>query len=1082
MAVDRAILALHVCGLDRLWDEVPDAVAEALSVLDATIEGAILGEGEERGVEIVRVTDRTLLLGVAGVDRALALALRLQPALDVAPWPEALAAHPAARPLHGVSGEPIAAGLRVQVALHWGPPVRRVAIGGDLVLDGPAVRTAVARARGAPVGGVWVSESAWQRLSDPPQGACAGPDGDRFVPRRPDRDAIAAALPRYADRFVGRADALGALSAHADAGARSIAIVGPPGAGKTRLAVQWARSQPTVRFLDARAARTLEDLCALAADQLQIAPAGALDLAAVVARIGQALAHRGALWLVFDNLEQLPEGAGALIGEWIAAAPQIGVLTTSRRPIGVPRTRTVAIGALSPADGVALFRDRASGTPAGADAIASLVEAVDGLPLAIELAAGRTDRCTVPEITARLAERRFGVLRRAPGSEGDRPPHDTLFAALSWSQDLLAPAERAMLAALGTFAGPFRFADVAAVAPPERDPDAPDAADRLEALVRHSLVAERAGRYRLLQSVRAFARIHLDQRDDAPRIWRAHAEWITRLPPPEGEGPAAAARAAEIAEVRADLFEVVDRYAATAPDLAAAAALLLRTTTAAQPVDRQVALTARWSEIAAADRVVRARLQIMYGDALQDAGRLDDACAHHERAATLAPDDPVIEAMVRTRRGTHAFMHRDYARAEAQWSAARDLNRSAGRDAHVAWNLSGLGRIAAQRDELSQSEALLEEALQLARRCEDWAAEGNVQLQRTVLLRRRARPSEAVLAAEAASRLGTKCERADIVAFASVYRGAALLEALDPDAARSALLQALTAVRTAGMRSAELLACQWLARVAHASGQLREALSWSAAASALDESGPSSVDLTCRGKVLCELGDLQAADASLAAAFEISIALAKAADTAEIEVWQALTAARSNHPDRAAVLLASARRRSDASRSLIALGEAAIAIARARQADPSEAAAWVRRARDHLPDAPLDATAIAPDRFVRAQIRDAALPQADALVVDEHDQTVHLPDGRVVDLSRRGPPWRILRCLARRRIAAPGKGQPVASLIAEAWPGESLLPESGTNRAYVAVATLRKAGLRDLLVRSDDGYLLRPEVEVVVRG
>jgi len=324
-------------------------------------------------------------------------------------------------------------------------------------------------------------------------------------------------------------------------GTRLVTLTGPGGSGKTRLALEAA----------ARAADRFQDGAWLAG----LAGIASADL--VGPRVMEALGVRqdgdlpvidalrwrlrpAELLLVLDNCEHLLDACAELAGVLLADCPGLRVLATSREPLGVPGEvsypvpplelppETAGAQAISRAPAVRLFLDRASAAKAGAAAMAAPVEviaricrALDGLPLAIELAAARASTLSAGEIEAHLADK-FGFLRhRRPVAD---PRHQTLKAAIDWSYELLSEDERRVFAELSVFAGGFGLQSAAAVCCGGNEASALELIDQLAA---KSLVtaqtAPGATRYRMLETVREYAASRLADAGEDHRARRRHA-------------------------------------------------------------------------------------------------------------------------------------------------------------------------------------------------------------------------------------------------------------------------------------------------------------------------------------------------------------------------------------------------------------------------------------------------------------------------------------------------------------------------------------------------------------------------------
>jgi predicted ATPase/DNA-binding CsgD family transcriptional regulator len=319
-------------------------------------------------------------------------------------------------------------------------------------------------------------------------------------------------LPAQVSSFIGRTRELEDVQGLVRA-SRLVTLVGPGGSGKTRLAIAAAGDLAdlglAVDFLDLAPVTDADLVVGSIAAALGLRQAGIETLLeAVVKRI----ADREHLFLL-DNLEQVP-AVGEVIAELLARSSSLRVLATSRVPLHVRGEREYPVEPLPVADAVSLFIERAnairpgSASPdASAAAIASICARLDGLPLAIELAAARSRVFTPEALLARL-NRRLSVVADGPT---DAPARQrTLRSAIGWSFDLLPEPERRIFAATAVFAGSFVPEAAQAVA---TDPD--DAADAtaletsLQQLVEHNLVRVAAAdgdepRFRLLETIREF--------------------------------------------------------------------------------------------------------------------------------------------------------------------------------------------------------------------------------------------------------------------------------------------------------------------------------------------------------------------------------------------------------------------------------------------------------------------------------------------------------------------------------------------------------------------------------------------------
>jgi len=337
-------------------------------------------------------------------------------------------------------------------------------------------------------------------------------------------------LPAEATSFIGRRRELAELRKKLTT-ARLVSLVGPGGVGKTRLAIRIG----TDLRRGFRDGAWLVELAEVRDPALiGNAALAALDLRDQAATEPRALLlsylRDKELLLVVDNCEHLLEAAALLVTDVLRAAPGVRVIATSREPLSVPGEHVLPIPPLelprAQADesldqlrqneSVELFAERASAASGGFEltaanraAVVDLCRRLDGLPLAIELAAVRTRVLSVEQILDRLADR-FGLL--TGGSRAALPRHQTLRTTIEWSHDLLGSGERALLRRLCVFAGRFTLEDVESVCTSDEVPAA-RVLDVLSSLVDKSLVmrADTPGPacYRLHETMREFAALSL---------------------------------------------------------------------------------------------------------------------------------------------------------------------------------------------------------------------------------------------------------------------------------------------------------------------------------------------------------------------------------------------------------------------------------------------------------------------------------------------------------------------------------------------------------------------------------------------
>src|SRR6266536_595371 len=313
-------------------------------------------------------------------------------------------------------------------------------------------------------------------------------------------DQVPNNLPVMFTSFVGRQTQLAALRTQLS-GNRLVTLIGPGGSGKTRLAAQVA-AQLVERWPDGV---WWVDL-ATVTDSAQIPEAVAAAVGVMVEAgdrllIGQLRARR--MLLCLDNCEQIIDGVAEFVLAVQSSCPEVSIFATSREPLALPAEAVWRVPALAPDEAIALFTERA-GTelPESEKAIRSICVRLDGMPLALELAAAWVRTLTPEQIDAGLDDR-FGMLTRH--TRGVAARQQTLAASIDWSHDLLDEDERRVFRRLAVFAGGFTLDAARAVC------DTNGVLEVFARLVDKSLVVAEDGRYRLLETIREYAVRRLEE-------------------------------------------------------------------------------------------------------------------------------------------------------------------------------------------------------------------------------------------------------------------------------------------------------------------------------------------------------------------------------------------------------------------------------------------------------------------------------------------------------------------------------------------------------------------------------------------
>jgi predicted ATPase len=903
-----------------------------------------------------------------------------------------------------------------------------------------------------------------------------------------------AAIPKYISAFVGREEELRALDVLVSPG-RVVTLVGPGGVGKTRLALAFlerrSRDDPAARavFCDLAGARDEAELCAGVARALDLRVDADAHAASIAEQVGRRLAREeGAPLVVLDNLEQVDSPLGATLGEWCARAPHARWVATSRRPLDVAGEDVVRVdplplppagersaSVLERSAAVRLFFARAAARPHGdltlaedGPAVASLVRRLEGMPLAIELAAARLDVLPLAAIADRLGER-FRLLRDPVAREGGR--HSTLWATIEWSWDLLTEWQRAALAQASVFEGSFdvEAAESVIVLPDgfessrspsghPGDADAPGPLDALHALVRHSLVRA-DGRFALYVAVRDFATTRLDDasRDGVrarharffvARGSRAAAAYEARGALPELQSlerdhedmTAALRRALDAPPTRESVWQAAALVLALGPVLYLrwSSDMHLSMIDAAQGVLARVGAPADFAGARLAVELAHARASV-----LRHLGRLDEAMRETEGAIPKAQriGDPALEGMllaiashVHEMRGRHEASGAAVDRAIALLSAAGAERR--------------LGLALLRRGLTDVEAGAFDACIEVAER-----------------------------AREIFRRLGSRLDEAMVL----VALGMATYERGDFEAARPLFEQARDAFAALGERRNEAVARGYIGGIAHVEEHWDQAArAYEQVRGAFEELGDRRLEAVYRGYlgvVAMQRGRLDEAEEPMRASTHVLTEVGDPRYEAAISAALAGLLALRGDTGGAERALGDIERRlraSDAAR-FAPLLDVYRGVVEALRGD---VAAATRRAVD-LARLPMEDVRLALP-LLRRVLRETE-DRARTWTFAAQGASFSAPSGGAVELAARAPLARIVDALVRHRLEHPGDLLAKEPLVRAAWPDEARLPMGpGANRLKVAVSTLRRMGLEPLIVSKRGGYMLDPTVPVRV--
>jgi predicted ATPase/class 3 adenylate cyclase len=517
-------------GSTRLLHEFPDEYGSLLETHRTLIREAVAAcDGLEFGTG-----GDALFVVFESPAAAVECARRAQQSLQAHPWP-------------------VATPLKVRMALHTGEAE---------VVDDDYVGIplhAVARLCGAGHGGQVLLSSTTRALvshdidvidlgshdlrdvAQPMQIFQLCGDGlpREFAPLRT-RSAQPNNLPSTLDRLIGRdletVEVIAALHDH-----RLVTLTGSGGSGKTRLALEVGAAlvgeyADGVWFLELAAATTPDQVLALLAQTLRVGERSGVALSSTVVEYLEARD----LLLIFDNCEHLIDAVATLAQELASRCRDVRLLATSRELLGIRGEQAISVAPLSvgdasrPGDAMLLFIERVKETSPEFDVsgrelavIADVCERLDGLPLAIELAAARMRTIALPQLAARLHDR-FRLL--TGGARTALGRQRTLEAVVAWSYDLLTPSEQRLFRYLAVFSDSFPLDAVEAVAHADEQRDV---IDTLGLLVDKSLVLKlphgTGSRYQMLETIRQYARDRLVEQDESDHAHRQLLAWVLTL-------------------------------------------------------------------------------------------------------------------------------------------------------------------------------------------------------------------------------------------------------------------------------------------------------------------------------------------------------------------------------------------------------------------------------------------------------------------------------------------------------------------------------------------------------------------------
>lgn len=913
--------------------------------------------------------------------------------------------------------------------------------------------------------------------------------GRRWLAHRVAHESGAAppqSLPNQLTSFIGRERELGELDELYDEASRLVTLVGPPGIGKTRLAARAARGfSGRVYFADLREASAAQDVFASVAQVLGVRLDASLDPAE---QLGQSLAARQQLLLVLDNFEQLVEVGPRTIGSWLVRAPLARFLVTSRRALRLRGERLYELGALSlpasPTDqtseAMALFFARARAvqpsfvlTDRLAAEVIPLLECLEGLPLAIELAAAQMRRLGPREL---LSQRASLAGLRNDARDAD-PRHASLWSAIDSSWQSLSSSERSTLAQLTVFRGGFDVPAADGVV--DVDPAAPPVTEILSLLREKSLISVYGGdelaaglRYRFYDAIRQYAEDKLDARSKT-EVRARHASYFLALGEsgrtPESAWPR------ELDNLRAALAYFAAEKTPGAASSALRLALVIHATLRRwQPALGVELMTlaleaAGWHD---GSGLPVARVLAARAESSRNIGQLADAEADVERSLEIASrcsDEPLL-AKLAYEEGVALFWRGSLAEAEPRLRDALERAQACAEprlEGKVRNVLAGLlGE--ALHDAAAASEQL-ERACELFRECGDAHAEANA---RRHLCHHQMRfegghPSLVPVLEECAA-MGRRHDDGGLEAGALVSLAVVHQEHGRLEAAQDCYRRAQEAAAGSGLKRPLGIASMMRGTCFDEADDLVSAQrTYEQArdlAVAVGEQRIHGLCLALLSGVHAELGALDRAEALLRKGLGL---MEKNSERGFLEA----AALEAGHLDLARFRRAlAAGDREQAERHRERVTER---IRRAHAVDANSAGGLSLARRSE------DARIVL--RLLERRLQRDEEAAGPALRVAEGGCAFQLTGQPLVTLPN-GPVIRAaFWALVEQRLDAPGRPLTRAELIERCWGAERMQADSASGRLRNLIARLRKMGLKDVLVTISGGYLLDADVALWLR-
>ncbi len=871
---------------------------------------------------------------------------------------------------------------------------------------------------------------------------------------------------------------------------RFVTITGIGGTGKTRLAREFGRMAVPdfpggVWMIELAKFEGAEEALRELAEMFGLGFGAA---ASAVQPIIEAVRNKPRTLIVFDNLEHLIEEMADPLARILDGTKDVCILTTSREPVRIGGEQRFKLSPLGQEAAMKLFERRAAEViptftidDSNRDAIEELVDRLDRLPLAIELAAARVNVLPPAQLVDRITNR----MRALRARDRDRPErHETLMATIEWSWDLLTDPQRRGLAHCSVFRGGFTLEALEAVADHDGLVE-----DLVEDLVERSLLefedSDRGRRFLLFEMVRSAAEMKLEEMGLADAAAARHAKFfvdmIENTPTQQ-----IYARQADLPNLLVALRRVSEPELKASVVIAAARVLRL---SAGVPLAEETMseLIGQVSEPATI-----AKLLLFRGIASSERGDLEASLADTAAAAKLALECEDFETAADAYT-LHGFTLTHCSKVDegiASLNEGLELARRIHSARLETIALGNLAIVASEQGELKKAEELFSDALSRCRAAKDDVLIGRGLMNLAVCQSWQERWHEALTNLEESLEFHERVGDDRFRGLAYVALGSVRANLGDVDGAAEAFTLGQEFAHALGNRSGETRALIGLGELGRGSADRTYLIQ----AVQLNEGAPNWQD-EARPRCHLAIHDMLGHHQELARPqFRRAISQVVPHDSfwgGLLWGYLALSYAMTHDRDPAEEAVAKLRelwadadKNTSLSPSFIA--ELVDLIASGNTARPSDIVAvrerldamsaskgdWGRRPPGWTTHDPAD---------VLARVAELTFGPLSAvtLAVSRDGRRFVPPGSDEVDFSRRGPLRKIIVALAEAREGAPGAGLSPDDVLEAGWPGDVVTADAGAARVYSAIRTLRTNGLEDVLLTQDDGYLIDPDVSIM---